>query len=950
MLDFRRGAEIAPSETQINPKSGGITKDNSPKSWVFTANNQLEKHSNAKAKKGGLEIVSGLQEEGYLCPGDDFNKIQWYHEYWKLALDHYSNPLSSLVSSKTMLLPHQVQAAIQVVESLQPRFLIADEVGLGKTIETGLILKELILKYGYDKILVVVPAPLTFQWQSELSEKFNEKFRIIDGNVLRKEPDILQTESKVIASVDLLKIPVYWDRFLEKNFDVVIFDEAHRLRKDSFKTTKAFQFAEKVSLSCKALLLLSATPFRGKLEEIYYLVSIIDPDILGPFHTFYQEYTESGGESLKDKLAPVVIRRRKKDVGGFTSRFARTVRFNLDSLERSFYDAVTEYVKKEYNRALASSQNVKAFVMVIFQKLLDSSSYALIQALLKRKERLEKLYYRISQSAENPELAIFEQDDMENIVDDFWETEENNLDLTFNPEEVRQEIFSLNRLLFLGKKIGTDMKLNVLLRTIKSLKKEGHKKIIIFTQFVNTMKYMKEHLSESYKVTLFYGGLSAQEKENAIAEFFNRTEILICTEAGGEGRNLQVATVLINYDLPWSPLKIEQRIGRIHRFGQKSDVYIINFATRDTIAEKVLEILEKKIKLFEDAFGQSDVLLGTAEDDKSFEKNIQSLLKEKKTFREVEDEIEKSVKLAKKNVTKIDSLLTTEVLDFNMSAFSRALRKRELVSERESTLKNIITRYQNNDQINGPNKSQIKNQVSGALIHQKNNIFTYRSGSAIKQGSFDQGVCEKNPAIEYLTLGHDVVDQELSELSKAVEQYPLYCVQSGHSNKAGLLGFFQAHIHLDRVYKRFYTVYYQADKKKVYFDKQVIKNEFKFLNQHIAFEDIKEPLVAILSELNEKITEDTEKIQRKIHYGVNYWKKNLESSHISREKELLEKLEIQKGKAKWYGQDKMVGAISRTVNQQKDEQKRWKQKISGLEKNMDVKIELKIRHMILFKK
>jgi SNF2 family DNA or RNA helicase len=899
-----------------------------------------------------IHILTGIEADGYECSSpEDPTLLTSYHEFWNLLVEHHSNPLSSLVLSKTMLLPHQVQAAIQVVESLQPRVLIADEVGLGKTIETGLIIKELILKYDFNKVLVAVPAPLMFQWKAELFEKFNENFTILDGATLRRHPDILDREDKVIVSIDLLKMPVYWDRFIKKTFDIVVFDEAHRLRKDSTKATRAYQFAEKISQTCRALLLLTATPFRGKLEEIFYLIHLIDPDILGPYHSFYADYAESAGEGLKEKLAPVVIRRRKIEVGGFTRRFARTVRFNLDALERSFYDAVTEYVKKEYNRAIESTQNVKAFVMIIFQKLLDSSSYALLSALEKRKDRLEQMYYRIKNVEKNSALSIFDDEDLLAILDDEDDAEihKGESDEIFNPEEVRQEILSLNRLIHLGKKIEVDMKLKMLVRSINNMHKEGHKKIIIFTQFVNTMNYIANHLRPDFSVTVFHGGLSAKDKENAIVEFFNKTQVLICTEAGGEGRNLQAASVLINYDLPWSPLKIEQRIGRIHRFGQKSDVYIVNFATKDTIAEKVLEIIERKIKLFEDAFGESDVLLGTSEDDSTFDKNIRNLLREKKTVLEIEEEIEKSSNIARKNIKKIDSLLTTEVLDFNMSAFSKALKRKENIKEYEQTIRKIMKAallMQTATQT-GSDKNR---------FHEKGDLMTFFHNGEFRQGSFDFAVSEENSAIDYLTIGHPLVDKIMQGISSSVEKNSAYCVRSSRS---AILGYFQAQIHLDRVYNRFYTVFYDKTTGEISYTQPLVSSAgsktgqmpeimIKTSTMTIPFYEVRDDLSRILADLQIKIFEDVEKIQRKLDYGVNYWKKNLQNSHIYREKELMEKLEVQKGKAKWYGEDKMVGAISRTINQQKDEKKRWSNKISQLEKNLKPKIDLSIRHMLIY--
>ncbi len=874
------------------------------------------------------------------------DKINRYHDFWKILEDHYTNPLSSVVVSQTMLLPHQVQAALHVIDSVRPRVLIADEVGLGKTIEAGLIIKELLLKYGYTSALVAVPAPLIYQWAAELKEKFNEDFTIITGPVLRRNPHILDHSSKIIVSIDLLRDPRHWEKFLERNYEVAVFDEAHRLRKDGSKTTRGYQFAEKVAAQCKALILLSATPFRGKIEEIYYLIQLIDPDILGPYHSFINQYGEGGGGRLKDTLSPVVIRRRKIEVGGFTRRFARTVKLTLNPLERAFYDAVSEYVRKEYNRALESEQTVRAFVMITFQKLLDSSCFAVSEALRKRKEKLEGIYFRHARPGESGEDAnsesLFEIDpENPEFFDesDLGETPEEIIDSdkVFDPVEIRKEIFSLTRLIEMGKKIENDSKLTALKNSLQNVKKAGHEKIIIFTQFKKTLFYLEEHLKQEYQITVFHGGMSGREKEEAIEEFFKRTEILICTEAGGEGRNLQAATVLVNYDLPWSPLRVEQRIGRIHRFGQKSDVYILNFATKDTIAEKVIDILEKKILLFEDAFGGSDVLLGITEDDSGFERHIRELLGNKKTGREIEKEIESSARLAKDNLHRIDHLLSTEVMDFNMAAFANVLEKKESQSENQSLLEKMI---------------EGERHSTGQNAGRHDGLYTFEFAGEIRRGSFSAELCENNPGIEFLTVGHPYVDSLLAKMVRTVESSPVYRAE-GHTQ--GVLVYAQVQIHLDRVYNRVYRIFYRPDIESSEFSTPgSMRSTMPMQNirlvqpgqpGEISSGDLEKSLRNPLAALQEKVAGEAAKIRKKIMPGVNYWKKNVNHAYSSRDGELGEKLEIQRGKSAWYGEQKMVGAISRTMNLRKNERQRATKKLAGLENTLKEKIEVEIRHI-----
>ncbi|MFN3247356.1 MAG: DEAD/DEAH box helicase, partial [Leptonema sp. (in: bacteria)] len=440
---------------------------------------------------------------------------------------------------------------------------------------------------------------LQIQWQQELKNKFNEDFTIINN----KNFKLINTNkiNKIITSIDFIKNPKYYESILQIPWEFAIFDEAHRLRRDYNKITQAYHFAEKIAQQVEALLLLSATPFRGKIEELYYLIKLLDPHLLGPEHSFFQEYVlpARNGESIKkirDVINKIIIRRRKIEVGGFTKRIAKTIKFELSQEERIFYDETTEYVKKEYNLSKQLQNRAIGFIMIVFQKLLDSSTRALLKALEKRKQMLEtklyKSYYDTTNDYNDIEEIIEYSENEDEILESISQLENQ----AYTLQDIRKEVLTLSRLIYLGKKIQHDTKAIKLKETIESLKRNGHNKIVLFTQFRTTQDYLVEVLKD-YKVNVFHGSLTADQKEQEIQAFKEKGEILICTEAGGEGRNLQFSDVLINYDLPWSPLKMEQRIGRIHRFGQKNDVLILNFSTKDTVAERVLNILENKIRI-----------------------------------------------------------------------------------------------------------------------------------------------------------------------------------------------------------------------------------------------------------------------------------------------------------------------------------------------------------------
>ncbi|NBU99156.1 MAG: ATP-dependent helicase, partial [Spirochaetia bacterium] len=432
-------------------------------------------------------------------------------------------------------------------------------------------------------------------------------------------------------------------------------------------------FAEKISKRTECLLLLTATPFRGKLEELYYLTHLVDPNILGSYHAFVNDYIIGNKSDLREKISKVLLRRRKVEIGGFTKRFAKTVMIELSEEERQFYEETTNYVRQEYNLALQTKNKAIGFVMVVFQKLLDSSVFALITALSKRKFLLENRLSRIYQNpTENEDWDIDETEGIEDFVSDMESSAWKDFANT------KREILTLNRLIHLGKTIERDSKSIKLKETLQKLSGLGHEKFIIFTQFRSTQEYLYSILEGEFNVSLFHGSLSMDAKETAIIDFKNSAEVLICTEAGGEGRNLQFSNILFNYDLPWSPLKIEQRIGRIHRFGQKKDVYIFNFASKDTVAERILEVLTNKIRLFEESIGVSDALLGNIEAELDFNSTFMKFISGSKTKRELEDEFDLRIKVAEQGFKRLDTLVTPKLIDFNLQDYyNHTLDKRQ---------------------------------------------------------------------------------------------------------------------------------------------------------------------------------------------------------------------------------------------------------------------------------
>jgi superfamily II DNA or RNA helicase len=596
-----------------------------------------------------------------------------------LSLAHAYDKMQSLSNSRTQILAHQVECVHRVVNAVAPRFLIADEVGLGKTVEAGLIIKEFQLRHGYRRVLIVTPASLVLQWQQEMKEKFNEEFWILDGRTLGRLKGRLP--DRILASLDFARQDRIQTLLAKQRWDVVVFDEAHRVRRDARVRTKAYSLAEGLSSRCHSLLLLSATPFGGKLEELYYLIRLLDASCLGSHHSFVEDYVHGGRKDLRDRLAPVLIRRRKSEVGGFTRRLAKTVSFDFTPEERELYDAATDYIREEYGKAMAGKNGLRSFVLTVYQKMLDSSSFALERTIERRVEWLEeilstpgRLGKALLEEARHDKRLLREMADGE-ITEDLESIVARRLGAA--ESELKSELSRLKELFGLCKKIRTNKKAEALKGLVTELlKKDPVEKVIVFTQFDRTRQYLAGVLEEFGTVS-FHGGLSREEKDEAIAAFRSSgVRILISTEAGGEGRNLQCSRVVVNYDLPWNPLKIEQRIGRIHRFGQTRDVLIFNFATRDTIAARVLEVLESKIDAFSASIGEIDTLLGYYEDEIDFDKAFMGFhLAPKEAVKDLDGQLEK----ARENFGYLENLTAARVLDFNLDAFYTATsRDREL--------------------------------------------------------------------------------------------------------------------------------------------------------------------------------------------------------------------------------------------------------------------------------
>ena len=545
----------------------------------------------------------------------------------KLANMLTEDILLAPIDASVIPLPHQIKALRKAISRDRIRLLLADEVGLGKTIEAGLIMREMKLRGFVKRVLVVSPKGLVSQWIAEMQTHFGEEFRFYspaDFSSYRRvsqKDNIWQTFDQIICSLDSVK-PVNsrkgWseerlsqfnkDRFIDivsAGWDMIIVDESHRLGGSSDQVAR-HQLGKGLAEAAPYLLLLSATPHQGKTDAFHRLLTLLDK-------TAFPD-----PESItKERVHPYVIRTEKRqaiDADGkelFKPRLTKMVGIKWKSeheMQRQLYDAVTEYVREGYNQALKEKKGYLGFLMILMQRLVTSSTRA-ISATLER--RLEVLYQPQEQLSFFP--SIFEdewsdldgQDQLESV-------------LSSRLKALKNEKAEVQLLLDAAKQVearGTDAKTDVLLEWIYTLQKEesdSELKVLVFTEFVSTQEMLAEFLTDrGFSVVCLNGSMNMDERQRVQDLFSKETRVLISTDAGGEGLNLQFCHVVINYDIPWNPMRLEQRIGRVDRIGQEKIVRAINFIIEDTIEFRVREVLEEKLLIIMHDFGvdkTSDVL------------------------------------------------------------------------------------------------------------------------------------------------------------------------------------------------------------------------------------------------------------------------------------------------------------------------------------------------------
>jgi len=538
-------------------------------------------------------------------------------EAQRLRLAYSYDPHFAVSISNIDALPHQIEAVYhRMLKMPRVKFLLADDPGAGKTIMAGLLLKELKFRKVARRILIVTPAALTNQWREEMLEKFGEVFRIVSSGTVNDNVglNIWQEVDQVITSIDFAKQERMLAALDDTEWDLVIVDEAHKMSAyrsgQDRKASERYKLGLTLSRQTNHLLLMTATPHRGDPDNFNYLLQLIDPDL---FSTRRGDPGQPAGQtedegSLIKRAKTVLLRRLKEELKDFEGRpiypprTVTTARYDLSQAERTLYDAVTDYVSQGLFMADQRSDRSTGLALTVLQRRLVSSLEAIELSLKRRREKQQiKLNNWHAGESVSPNSAfVYDEDDED---DEDFDSEVEGATTARTPIELEREILELERLIGLtatAKAAGTEAKLNRLREIMEDPERRvmgGDEKLLIFTENRDTLDYLVRELRRlGLSVTFIHGKMKMADRETAQEDFKGpRCQVMVATEAAGEGINLYFCRLLINYDIPWNPNRLEQRMGRVHRYGQTRPVYIYNLVANNTREGDVLGRLLDKL-------------------------------------------------------------------------------------------------------------------------------------------------------------------------------------------------------------------------------------------------------------------------------------------------------------------------------------------------------------------
>ena len=691
------------------------------------------------------------------------------------------DPLFAVNISQVDPLPHQIEAVYHyILRNPRIRFLLADDPGAGKTIMTGLLLKELKYRGLVRRTMVVVPGHLKDQWLREMKERFAETFTVIDRNVMNATwgRNIWQEQPQVIASMDFAKQDDVMATLGETRWDLVVVDEAHKMAAyrygDKTSKTERYRFGELLSRISQFLLFLTATPHRGDPENFRLFLDLLEPGMFANIELLQ--------ESVQNRDNPLFLRRLKEDLRDFEQRplfpprHVYTKPYRLNDAEKRLYNAVTEYVETSYNKALASEKRNVAFALLILQRRMASSVRAIRRSLERRKSRLEELLSLGQWLAEGGKL---DEDELEDApeAERLRQEEElvERLTAAETREELQAEIETLANLIRLARdaeRHEVETKLNELRKVMGAEKlQQTGEKLLIFTESRETLDYLVEKLKGwGYSVVKLHGGMKLDDRIRSEHEFREQAQVMVSTEAGGEGINLQFCALMVNYDIPWNPNRLEQRMGRIHRYGQQKEVHIYNLVAADTREGMVLQALFQKLERIQQALGTDRVfdVIGEVIPGRGLKDLIVEAIAQRRTLEDIVAEIEAvpdEAAVRKTREAALEALATRHIDLSRILGEDRRAREHRLVPEyiekffeRSCAFLRVRLEKRHDGLWRVPNVPIELRNVSQAFKHQYGEVFREYHKLA-----FDKHVARREEAV-FIAPGHPLLESAIEQL------------------------------------------------------------------------------------------------------------------------------------------------------------------------------------------
>lgn len=772
---------------QIQVENGDTVFDTDPNGKLVQLPAEV---SNRSPDQGAT--ISNCLENGITDP---FELCNLRAVACKLGTNPSSDQYRALSGTEIEIEPYQIDAAHTVLQADIPRFLIADEVGLGKTIEAGIILEELHARGQADRTLIVAPASLVEQWQHELADKFGREYVVFDSDEVKarkKELDAnpWETADTIVTSIDYIKQEHIRDQLNEVEWDAAVFDEAHHLtarRRDGYiDPTERYRVGEIIAERTSALLLLTGTPHKGKSDQFFYLLRLLRPHLFRrPEHVSAKRVNE------------VMVRRLKTDTeivdehGNpmFPPREISTLPVTLSGPERTLYDDVSDYIKNHYAERLttdsSSSYRIAGYALAVYQKRLVSSIRAIEASLRNHRAGLKATTNSQGISEDDEELLeryFRDPSSLSNKKQNEAEQIASIPDTDLNTGRLDADIEQVSSLIDRAASLKMDSKAETLHEFIEqTLAEDPDEKILIFTEYTDTLEYLRDEILSEYAIAQIHGDLSQEQRSVEQRRFEEEAEILVATDAAREGINLQFAHIMVNYDLPWNPIRIDQRVGRLHRYGQERKVSVYNLFIEESREDQICKQLFDKTKQMESDLGSSSDVLGTVLDGIDIEKHVEDALREDHEAQEVVADIESIVDdriEAQKRVEEqflirdqfdvTDAERITEILN-DADLARTATRCRELIKTICHQLDGEFhrERYLNNSDTN-----------AGVFTISTPTILACKAGveQNYSQVTFDRAAATGNASLSLLSANHPFVETALSY----VEETP---------RLGGLLGF-----------------------------------------------------------------------------------------------------------------------------------------------------------------